>query len=113
VGLGVGLVINPATPFAAVAPFIELADLVLVMSVNPGWGGQTFIPGVIPKIEAARELIDSRGFSAEVQVDGGIDSNTAGLACAAGADVLVAGSAIFRAADAAKAARQLKEVIEA
>lgn len=113
VGLGVGLVINPATPLEAVTPFVQLADLVLVMSVNPGWGGQTFIPGVIPKIEAARELIDSKGFSAEVQVDGGIDWKTAGLARAAGADVLVAGSAIFRNRDSAQAARQLKEVIEA
>ena len=90
--------INPATPASAVFECMEDIDLVLVMSVNPGFGGQKFIPGSIAKIEALREAIDATGREIDLEVDGGIDPVTAKVAIKAGADVLVAGSATFKEA---------------
>ncbi|HSM02654.1 MAG TPA: ribulose-phosphate 3-epimerase [Acidimicrobiia bacterium] len=107
-GLDFGLVLDPGTPFAAVEPFMELCDLVLVMSVQPGFGGQAFIPEVLPKVEAARKFVDSEGLHADIQVDGGITPETARLARDAGADVYVAGTAIFRAPDPVDAIRRLR-----
>lgn len=98
-GLDFGLVVNPGTPFDAVSPYVENCEVVVIMSVEPGYGGQTFITGVLPKIEAAREWVESRGLNADIQVDGGITSENAGQAISAGASVLVAGTAVFRAHD--------------
>jgi ribulose-phosphate 3-epimerase len=94
-GLKAGLAINPETPFEAIEPFLDQADLVLLMTVHPGFGGQAFIAEVVPKIAMTRRELDRRGLSAELEVDGGIDENTAPVVVEAGARVLVAGSAIF------------------
>jgi ribulose-phosphate 3-epimerase len=107
-GLDFGLVLSPATPFEAVVPYVELCDLLLVMSVNPGFGGQAFIPEVLPKVEAARKFVDSEGLRADIELDGGINPGNAPLACAAGADVIVAGTAIFGDPDPAAAAERLR-----
>ncbi|MBN2113790.1 MAG: ribulose-phosphate 3-epimerase [Acidimicrobiia bacterium] len=110
-GLQFGLVLNPPTPFAAVAPFLELCDLLLVMSVNPGFGGQGFIPEVLEKVEAARKLIDSRGLAADIEIDGGITPDTARLARRAGADAFVAGTAVVRAPDPVGAVEELRAAV--
>jgi ribulose-phosphate 3-epimerase len=107
-GMRVGLVLNPETPFDAVAPYLEEIDLLLVMSVHPGWGGQSFIPDVLDKVRAARHEIDTRSLAVEVEIDGGISVHTAREAADAGADILVAGSAIFHADDPAAAARDIR-----
>lgn len=111
-GLDFGLVVAPPTPFGAVEPFIELCDLLLVMSVAPGFGGQAFIPEVLPKVESARAFIDAHGLAVDLEVDGGITPATAPLAVAAGADVIVAGTAIFRAPDPIAAVKELREAAE-
>jgi len=90
-----GVVLNPSTHEDTLAYVLDLADLVLVMSVNPGFGGQSFIPGVLPKVRAIREMIDRRGLAVDLEIDGGISEATAAQATAAGARVLVAGSAVF------------------
>lgn len=95
-GLDFGLVINPLTPFEAVAPFVEISDLIVIMSVDPGFGGQTFIPGVLSKVTEAREWVENRGLTADIQVDGGVTPENARQAIEAGATVLVAGSSVFR-----------------
>ncbi|MFZ5748655.1 MAG: ribulose-phosphate 3-epimerase [Pseudomonadota bacterium] len=95
-GKRAGLVLNPATPAAVVAEVVDLLDLVLVMSVNPGFGGQKFIESQLAKIAALRAMIDASGRSIDLEVDGGIDRDTAPRAIAAGADALVAGTATFR-----------------
>jgi len=95
-GKQAGVSLNPGTPVSALDHLIELVDLVLVMSVNPGFGGQSFIAGQLAKIAAIRALIDARGRDIRLEVDGGIDPATARQCIAAGADVLVAGSATFR-----------------
>jgi ribulose-phosphate 3-epimerase len=110
--LGFGLVINPPTPFEAVEPFVELCDWLLVMSVHPGFGGQSFIPEVLPKVEAARKWVDSHGLVADIEIDGGITPETARLARSAGADVFVAGTAIFRAPDPVEAAQALRAAVD-
>ncbi len=104
-----GVSINPATPVAAVEHVLELADLVLVMSVNPGFGGQEFLPLVLPKIEALRTAIDARGLKTRIEVDGGITHETIGPCLRAGADTFVAGSYVFGATDYASAIRRLRE----
>jgi len=105
-------VLNPPTPFAGVAPFLELADLLLVMSVNPGFGGQEFLPEVLTKVREAREWVESRGLSTDIQIDGGITPVTARRAREAGANVFVAGTAIFKAPDPVAAIRELRSAIE-
>jgi ribulose-phosphate 3-epimerase len=95
-GVKAGVSLNPATPASAVFEVLSDIDLVLVMSVNPGFGGQKFIPGTLRKIETLREAIDETGRDIDLEVDGGIDAKTAKAAIAAGADVLVAGSATFK-----------------
>jgi ribulose-phosphate 3-epimerase len=107
-GLRVGLAANPDTDFAAVAPFLADIDLLLLMTVFPGFGGQSFIPEVMDKVREARRVVDARGLALDIEVDGGIDVNTAPVAVAAGANVLVAGSAIFARADPLEAARELR-----
>jgi ribulose-phosphate 3-epimerase len=98
-GLKAGVAINPGTPVEAVAPVIDLVDMVLVMTVNPGFGGQKFIPSSLGRIAALRRMIDATGRDIALQLDGGIDRETIGAACAAGADSFVAGTAIFGASD--------------
>jgi ribulose-phosphate 3-epimerase len=95
-GVQAGVVLNPGTPAKMLDYLIDDVDLILVMSVNPGFGGQSFIMNQLRKIEAIRKMIDKSGRDIRLQVDGGIDLNTAPMAIAAGADVLVAGTATFR-----------------
>ena len=97
--VGVGIVLNPPTPIDAVLPYLDQVDLLLVMSVNPGWGGQAFIPDVLEKVAVARREIDARGLAVEIEIDGGVNVETAPAAAAAGCDILVAGSAVFGADD--------------
>lgn len=111
-GLDFGLVLNPPTPFGAVAPFLGLCDRLLVMSVNPGFGGQAFLPEVLDKVAAARKFIDSEGLPADIEIDGGITPETARLARRAGADSFVVGSALMGAPDPVEAARQLRAAVE-
>jgi ribulose-phosphate 3-epimerase len=93
--LGVGLVLNPDTPFATAAPFLHQIDLLLIMSVFPGFGGQSFITEVLPKVAEARAAIDAGGHEVILEIDGGIDPTTIGPAALAGARVFVAGNAVF------------------
>jgi ribulose-phosphate 3-epimerase len=92
-----------------VLPYVEEIDVLLFMSVHPGFGGQAFIPSVLDKLTAARRVVDEGGLPVELEIDGGINRETAPRAAAAGADILVAGSAIFHADDPAAAARQIRE----
>jgi ribulose-phosphate 3-epimerase len=112
VELEFGLVINPGTPVAAVEPFLELVDVVLVMSVEPGFGGQEFIPEVLGKVEKLRETVEKHDLSADIEIDGGITSENIGRAAEAGANVFVAGTAIFGAEDPVEAVRELRRNIE-
>lgn len=100
-GKKVGLAVKPRTPAAVLYPFIERLDLVLVMTVEPGFGGQSFMPDQLSKIKELRHEIERRGLDCELEVDGGVDPVTAKLCKAAGANVLVAGSAVFGKADRA------------
>ncbi|MGC8476987.1 MAG: ribulose-phosphate 3-epimerase [Acetobacteraceae bacterium] len=114
-GLGkqAGVVLNPATPPEAVAWVLDLVETVLVMTVNPGFGGQAFLPSQLTKIAAMRDLITRSGRQIRLAVDGGIGPGTAGLAAAAGADTLIAGSAVFAAPDYARAIAALRAEAEA
>jgi ribulose-phosphate 3-epimerase len=94
-GLRIGLALNPDTPFLVAEPFLDQLDLLLVMTVFPGFGGQEFMAEVVPKIAEARAAIDERGLEVAIEVDGGIALSTAPIVAAAGARVLVAGSAVF------------------
>ena len=95
-GVQAGVALNPATPLAQVSDALDLVDVLLVMTVNPGRGGQKFIPSMMPKVAVARDLIDSLGLTVDVEVDGGISVDTAPEAAAAGANLLVTGSAVHR-----------------
>ena len=108
-GKKVGVTLKPATPAEAAAPFLPLVDLVLVMTVEPGFGGQKFMADQMPKVAQLRAMIDELDLDCELEVDGGIDEQTAPLAKAAGANVLVAGSAVFREKDRARAIRAIRE----
>jgi len=105
------LAINPPTPFSAVEPYLSLLDLLLVMTVNPGFGGQGFIADALPKIATARERRESAGASYLIEVDGGITHETAPRAAALGADMFVAGSYVFGSGDIAGAIRRLREAV--
>lgn len=107
-GKRAGVVLNPATPIECVQHVIDLVDLILVMSVNPGFGGQSFITSSLDKIAHLRQLIDLSGRAIDLEVDGGINVETAKAAYLAGADVLVAGNAIFRTPDYATAITSLR-----
>jgi len=109
-GRQAGVSLNPSTPVAMVENVIGEVDLILAMTVNPGFGGQKFIPSVLPKISALRSMIYRSGSAARLQVDGGINVETGKLAVDHGADVLVAGSFIFGAPDIGQAIRDLKNV---
>ena len=107
-GVKAGVVLNPSTPVVALEQLAADVDYVLVMSVNPGFGGQTFIPRSESKVREVRALLDRAGNSALVEIDGGIDADTAPRVVAAGARILVAGSAIFHTPDPERATRELK-----
>ncbi len=107
-GKKAGAVLDPASPIAFVAHVLHLCDIVLVMSVNPGFGGQAFLPEVLPKIRALRRLCEAQRLSPWIEVDGGQDGESAGLAVAAGADAIVAGSAIFGSPDYAAAIARIR-----
>jgi len=99
-----GLSLKPATKAEALLPFLGLIDLVLVMTVEPGFGGQSFMADMIPKIAALKEMIDKSGRNIHLQVDGGIDPSTVSKVAAAGANVMVAGTSVFKSPDGARAA---------
>jgi ribulose-phosphate 3-epimerase len=103
-----GLSLNPPTPLEAVRPYVHLIDLLLVMSVNPGWGGQPFVDGSLERLSGARTMRTESGTSFLIEVDGGIYPHNAAEVVAAGADVLVAGTAVFKDADYATAIRALR-----
>jgi ribulose-phosphate 3-epimerase len=107
-GVQAGVVLNPSTPVVAIEEVARDVDYVLVMSVNPGFGGQSFIPRSVEKVRAVRELLRSAGSTAPIEVDGGIDLHTVGLVVDAGAELLVAGQAIFGAGQPEQAAQALK-----
>ena len=107
-GKRAGVALNPATPLCVLEHVLHLCDMVVVMTVNPGFGGQSFLPEMLPKIRALRSLCDERGLSLRIELDGGINLDTVRGAVEAGADVCVAGSFIFDAADRAAAIRTLR-----
>ena len=110
-GLEFGVVVSPPTPWTAMEPFVELCDMVLVMSVHPGFGGQSFLPEVLGKVEALRKFVDSQGLTTDIQIDGGISTATARSARDAGANVFVAGTAVFGRSDRQEAIEELRRVI--
>ena len=111
-GKKVGIVLKPATPASAAEPWLESVDLVLVMTVEPGFGGQSFMADMLPKIRELRAMMDRVNPECILETDGGIDVTTAPLAAAAGCGMAVAGSAVFRAADRAAAIRAIRESAE-
>jgi ribulose-phosphate 3-epimerase len=102
------VVLNPSTPVSAVEEVLQDVEMVLVMSVNPGFGGQSFIPSVLGKVQKLRQLIDAKGLKVHIEVDGGVNATTSKQVIAAGADVLVAGSAVFGAKDYKRAIADLR-----
>jgi ribulose-phosphate 3-epimerase len=109
-GMMAGLALNPSTPVGLLEELLDDLDLVLVMSVNPGYGGQTYLPQSTEKIRRVRALLDRRGARPVLEVDGGITTDTIGTAWSAGADTFVAGTAVFGAADPAQAVADLKRL---
>ena len=104
-----GVTLKPATPAEAVRPYLELVDLVLIMTVEPGFGGQSFMADMMDKVRAVRRMLDTVNPGCDVEVDGGVDPRTAPLCKAAGANVLVAGSAVFGRADRAAAIETIRK----
>ncbi|WP_062048618.1 ribulose-phosphate 3-epimerase [Bacillus sp. JCM 19034] len=107
-GVKAGVVLNPATPVSMIEPIINDVDLVLLMTVNPGFGGQAFIPAVLPKIQEVNRLVKDRHLQIDIEVDGGVNEETAKQCVKAGANVLVAGSAIYNKTDRKKAIESLR-----
>lgn len=107
-GCECGISLKPGTPFSSLEPFLADVDLVLVMTVEPGFGGQPFMPEMMEKVRAARDARSARGFGYRIEVDGGIRAATAAMSIAAGADTLVAGTSVFAAPDMAAAMRELR-----
>ena len=108
-GAQAGVVINPATPIESLAEVLQFADYVLVMSVNPGFGGQKFIPTSVDKVRRLRRMIDERRLETRIEIDGGIDLENIASVVAAGAEIIVAGSAVFGANNPEAAVRGLRE----
>ena len=108
-GAQAGVVLNPSTPVVAVEEALQFADYVLVMSVNPGFGGQKFIPQSIDKVKRLRRMIDERQLNVRIEIDGGVDRTNIETVVAAGAEIIVAGSAIFGKSDAEAAVKDLRE----
>ncbi len=111
-GLHPGVALNPATPVETIRYVVELVDQVLVMTVNPGFGGQRFIPGMLRKVAEVRRLLESQGLRSEVVVDGGVDEQNAPQLVAAGASVLVAGTSVFGDPDPAAALTRLRKTAQ-
>lgn len=109
-GMRAGVTLNPSTPVSMLTDIISDVDMVLLMSVNPGFGGQKFIPHTLAKVRELRELIDRSGSQALIEVDGGVNLETGSQLVEAGADVLVAGNAVFKAPDMVDMIRRLKEL---
>ena len=109
-GKKAALTIKPATPAEALFPYLPMLDMVLVMSVEPGFGGQKFMPGSLDKIRLLRKEIDRLGLDCLIEIDGGVNLDNAAMIAEAGTDVLVAGSAVFGAPDPAEAVRRFKEI---
>lgn len=107
-GVKAGVVLNPATPVHVIEDIIKEVDMVLLMTVNPGFGGQKFIPSVLRKITAVKKMADEKGLNIEIEVDGGVNEETAKLCIEAGANVLVAGSAVYNQENRAKAIAAIK-----
>lgn len=107
-GKQAGVVLNPGTSLDIIDYCLELCDLILIMSVNPGFGGQSFIPGVVPKIQKLRAMCDERGLDPWIEVDGGLKSHNTWQVLEAGANAVVAGSAVFKADDYATAIRDIR-----
>lgn len=108
-GAAAGVAINPATPLASLSEALSFADYILIMSVNPGFGGQSFIDTSLEKVRSLRRMIDDRRLNVRIEIDGGIDLTNIGEVVAAGAEIIVAGTAIFGTADPAAAVRDLRE----
>lgn len=108
-GKKIGISLKPNTPVESVYPYLEMCDMVLIMTVEPGFGGQSLIPACLDKVRTLRREIEKRGLDTDVQVDGGINNETAKDAISAGANVLVAGSSVFREKDKASVIRALRE----
>ena len=108
-GAQAGIVLNPATPVGAIEEALQFADYVLVMSVNPGFGGQKFIPQALDKVKRLRRMIDERQLNVRIEIDGGVDRKNIESVVAAGAEIIVAGSAIFGKPDAEAAVKELRE----
>ena len=107
-GKKAGVVVKPKTPASAVLPFIELCDIILVMTVEPGFGGQKFMADMMPKVETIRGYINAMNPACELEVDGGVDTATAPICVHSGANVLVAGSAVYKAADITAKIKELR-----
>lgn len=107
-GIKAGVVLNPATPVSTIEHIIEEIDMVLLMTVNPGFGGQKFISSVVPKIRQVKEMAEAKGLDIDIEIDGGVNTETAKLCTDAGATILVAGSAVYDKADRQKAIEELK-----
>ena len=107
-GAQAGVVLNPATPVSAVEEALQFVDYVLVMSVNPGFGGQAFIPQSLDKVKRLRQLINERQLNVRIEIDGGVDRTNIESVVAAGAEIIVAGSAIFGTPDAEAAVKELR-----
>ena len=108
-GAQAGIAINPGTSLCAIDEILKFADYVLLMSVNPGFGGQKFIPESLDKLRKLRRMIDERGLKTRIEIDGGVDADNIAEVAAAGAEIIVSGSAIFAADDPGVALRQLRE----
>lgn len=107
-GAKAGVVVNPGTPVEAIKEVLPYVDMVLLMTVNPGFGGQSFIPEVLPKISLLQELRTNKGYTFEIEIDGGVNPETAGKCTERGADVLVAGSAVFKQQDRKQAIEAIR-----
>ncbi len=111
-GLEFGIAINPPTPFQALQPYMELCDMIVVMAVHPGFGGQSFIPESLAKMESARNFVESHGLRTDIEVDGGIGPANISRARDAGANVFVAGSSVFGTEDSIEAVKDLRIALE-
>ena len=109
-GMKAGVTLNPSTPICMLEDIINDVDMVLLMSVNPGFGGQKFIPGIVEKTRRLKKMIEEKGSNALIQIDGGVNDKTAPLLVEAGADVLVSGSYVFKAPDPEATIRELKNL---
>lgn len=111
-GVKAGVVLNPATPVGHIAEVLDMVDYVLLMSVNPGFGGQSFIGGVVDKVRALRDLCHLKGVDPIIQIDGGINAETAALVAGAGATCFVAGNAVFKTADPVAAVADIRSAAQ-